>query len=515
MNTRYASRNSGRSRVSVLSHLMQAWKVTAPSTRGFAAAAFVAILGKHSLAGAGRASLLLLVGSLFLAGTVPSAQAEQPSVVSPAAAPAFSLDDCLRESLTANHALLARSLEANAALARRRGAGAARLPRFGVQASAQYATDPLRVRPATANGEAGVYSNEVWQASVGASLPLFTGGRLVAEQEAARLLAEAAQADLAHSRQALAVRVVALFQEALALRSVVTSLEQSQLALNTQLERIDALLRQQKAAEVDRLRVSVRLARVEQSAIEARSRLEVVHATLAVLMGRNPERPVSLAGELVAPTAPTDIADGVGERGDELAARARATAAERQARAARAAWYPSLDAVAGWGPRSDFAGSARYEAGFAGAQLSWNLWDFGRTQSRIAEAKATARARAELSAETSLQRRLEFTAADSAVRSAEARIAASRLAVEQARESLRIEQSKYDLGRGAIVDVLDAQSAAVEAEALRARALADYAVAAAGRDFAAGRIFTPAAVLPALRADPSTSSVSTSTVLRQ
>ncbi len=102
MNTRYASRNSGRSRVSVLSHLMQAWKVTAPSTRGFAAAAFVAILGKHSLAGAGRASLLLLVGSLFLAGTVPSAQAEQPSVVSPVAAPALSLDGCLRESLTAN-----------------------------------------------------------------------------------------------------------------------------------------------------------------------------------------------------------------------------------------------------------------------------------------------------------------------------------------------------------------------------------------------------------------------------
>lgn len=115
-------------------------------------------------------------------------------------------------------------------------------------------------------------------------------------------------------------------------------------------------------------------------------------------------------------------------------------------------------------------GAAATRRASPGAQLSWNLWDFGRTQSRIAEAKATARARAELSAETSLQRRLEFTAADSAVRSAEARIVASRLAVEQARESLRIEQSKYDLGRGAIVDVLDAQSAAVSSRiAARAR----------------------------------------------
>lgn len=453
---------------------------------------------------------LSLLFALFLAmgqaQSLHAADADQSGSGAASIPLPLSLDDCVREALNANHALLARSFDSAAANARRSAATAARLPRLGVQAGALYSSDPLRVRGATFNGEPGVFSREIWQASVGASLPLATGGRLVAEQEAARLLAEATQADFSHARQLLAVRIVSLFEESLALREVVASLDQSRITLTAQLERIEALLRQQKAADVDRLRVSVRLARVEQTAIEARSRLEVVQATLAVLMGRDPGVLIELRGELISPANSTVASQPMSERGDEIAARARADAANQQVRAARAGWWPNLDAVASWGPRSDFDGRGRYEAGLAGVQVSWNFWDFGRTKARLSESKATARVREELSLETSLQRKLEYTASDSAVRSAEARIAASRLAVEQAQESLRIEQRKYDLGQGAIVDVLDAQAAAVEAASLRARALADYAIAVASRDFANGRIFTAEASLPALRADPSITS---------
>lgn len=425
----------------------------------------------------------------------------------------LSLDDCVREALIANHALLARTNERDAAEARRTAAAAARRPRLGLQGAAQHSTDPMRVRAATYNGELGAFSRDIWQVSIGAAMPLYAGGRLRAEEDAARFLAEAAQGDLNHARQGLAVRIVSLYEDALALRSVIVSLNQSRATLVAQTERIEALLRQQKAADVDRLRVSVRLARVEQYEIETRSRLEVVQATLAVLMARDPMAPWELSGELVPLSVPnTNSLPAFADRGDEAAAQARASAAERQVRAAQGAWLPSLDAVAGLGPRSDFDGQARYEAGFAGLQVSWNIWDIGRTSSKVAEARSLARARHELSTETSLQRRLEFTAADSAVRSAVARIEASRLAVEQARESLRIEQRKYDLGQGAIVDVLDAQSAAVETESLRARALADHAVALATRDFATGRIFTTEAGLPALRSDPAATSASSSTL---
>lgn len=425
---------------------------------------------------------------------------------------ALTLNDCLRESLSANHTLMARSAESDAAGARARGGTAARMPRLFLQSSAQHTSDPYRLQAATENNQPGIFTRDTWQGAAGVALPLYVGGRLAAEQNAARLLAEAASGDITFARQSLAVRVVGLYEDALALRAVIRSLEQSRATLTAQVERIDALLRQQKAAGVDRLRVTVRLARVEQNVIETSNRLEMTQATLTVLMGREPSAAWELADALTTPTEPTvNVIASLDTRADETAAQARAASAAQQLRAARSGWLPVVDGIATYGPRSDFVGNS-YEQGVVGITLTWNIWDFGRTKSRVREARANLRAREEAAAETTLQRRLELANAKAGVRSAASRINASRLAVEQAQESLRIEQRKYDLGQGTITDVLDAQSAADEAESLRARALADHAISLAASDFAAGHVFTSAAALPALRADPVTGTVNDSSV---
>ena len=416
---------------------------------------------------------------------------------------ALTLNECLRESLLANHTLLARSAESDAAGARAKGSTAARLPRLFATGSAQHTSDPYRLQAATENNQPGIFTRDTWQAAAGVALPIYAGGRLAAEHSASRLLAQAAAGDLAFARQALAVRVVALYQDALALRAVIRSLDQSRATLTAQVERIDALLRQQKAAQVDRLRVTVRLARVDQNAIEARNRLEIIQATLAVLMGREPSAAWELADNLSTAAEPAvDSIVSRDVRADEAAVQARAAAAAQQVRAARSGYWPTVEGAATYGPRGDFHSGEDYDLGFAGVALTWHIWDFGRTKSRVSEARANQRAREEVAAETSLQRRLELANAEAGVRAAAARIEASRLAVAQAQESLRIEQRKYELGQGTITDVLDAQAAADEAESLRARALADHFISLAARDFAAGHVFTSAAALPALRADP-------------
>lgn len=426
---------------------------------------------------------------------------------------AFTLTDCLRESLSANHTLLARSAESDAANSRAKGSLAARFPRLFATGGAQHTTEPYRLQAATENNQPGIFTRDTWQATAGLALPLYAGGRLAAEQNASRLLAEAASGDVAFARQALAVRVVTLYEDALALRAVIRSLDQSRATLTAQVERIDALLRQQKAAEVDRLRVTVRLARVEQSAIEARNRLEIIQASLSVLMGREPSAAWKLAENLGTPPAASDDMILRRElRADEAAAQARSDSAAQQVRAARSGYWPTVEGVATYGPRADFHSGEDYEMGFAGVALTWNIWDFGRTKFRVSEARANQRAREEAATETTLQRRLELANSEAGVRAAAARIEASRLAVEQAQESLRIEQRKYELGQGTITDVLDAQAAAVESESLRARALADHSISLAARDFAAGHVFTSAAALPVLRADPVASTVNNSLI---
>ena len=59
------------------------------------------------------------------------------------------------------------------------------------------------------------------------------------------------------------------------------------------------------------------------------------------------------------------------------------------------------------------------------------------------------------------------------------RVEATEKAIEQAKESLRIEREKYAQGKGAITDVLDAQSALLDSQTNYYQALAAYNVALA------------------------------------
>lgn len=413
----------------------------------------------------------------------------------------ITLAECVRASVTANHPILAREAETAAARERANGSRAARMPNLFFQTDLLQTGDPMRLSPATANNQPGVFTRDTWQASLGVSVPLYTGGRLSAQENAARLLAEATDADLGYARQALAARVVAIYQDVLALRTTIRSLDQSRETLAAQSERTRALIDQEKAAEVDFLRLSVRLASIDQFAIEARNRIAIAKATIFVLMGREPSADWSPADTLKMPPASREIevASLSALRADEIAAQARAAAAAEQIAVARAGYRPNIDAVAGYGTRGDFHSRAHEESAFVGIQMTWNIWDFDRTRSRVAEAEANQQVFAEAATETALQRRLERSNAEASLRAAAAKIEASRLAVEQSRESLRIEQRKYELGQGTVTDVLDAQSAAVEAESLRARALADHTTALAARDLALGTIFTSSASVPALR----------------
>lgn len=65
------------------------------------------------------------------------------------------------------------------------------------------------------------------------------------------------------------------------------------------------------------------------------------------------------------------------------------------------------------------------------------------------------------------------------VESSRERVRATEKAIEQGRESLHIEREKYELGKGTITDVLDAQSALLESETNHAQALAAYNTAIA------------------------------------
>ena len=85
-----------------------------------------------------------------------------------------------------------------------------------------------------------------------------------------------------------------------------------------------------------------------------------------------------------------------------------------------------------------------------------------------------------------MQIRLDVETAILNVTSAWQRVVSAEKSIALAEESLRIEREKYEYGKGTITDVLDAQSALLEAQTGYYRTLAEYKTAVAQLTLAMG-----------------------------
>jgi outer membrane protein TolC len=126
------------------------------------------------------------------------------------------------------------------------------------------------------------------------------------------------------------------------------------------------------------------------------------------------------------------------------------------------------------------------DAGWVGVVIDIPLFEGGRINANVREQRARLAASQERLRKLELQVRLDVETAVLNVASAYERVLATQKAIEQAEESLRSEQKKYDVGRGAIVDVLDSQAALLESQTTYYGVLADYNTAGAQLRLATG-----------------------------
>lgn len=423
----------------------------------------------------------------------------------PPALPAGPLDlqRAIRLALANNPDIAAAGWDEQAAQARYDAAFGERLPALkAVGGYARYNND-LRLLQARYNGEPGVFSDEIAAADLVLTLPLFTGGRLINQVRAAELLHQATGQRLARSRQELTFNVSSVFFNILAQQKVVESLEFSRQVLEENIRRVDALIAAQKAAKVDRLRTEVRLADIQQRWVRERNVMAIQYRVLTNLLGFGgaPMDPPAIQGQLAPdpqieiPDCPTALALARSRRGDFLAANSALEAQARNVDAARAGHLPTVSLQGSYGERwalGETTGPPRgggddsEDVGRIGVVVELPLFEGGRTEARIRDQLAR------LAADQNRLKKLEFQicldteTALLNIQSARERIDATQKAVEQARESLRIEGLKYDAGKGAILDVLDAERALLDSQTNYYRALTDFHTALAQLRLATG-----------------------------
>ena len=443
---------------------------------------------------------------LMLLGWMPGyVQAGSGEVATNAASAATSsaigdsLQSLIAYALAHNPKVAATAFDGQDAAARTQAAQGARLPRLNIEGGYMLYGDDLRLTAARHNGELGVFGDNILAADLVLRLPLYTGGRLTAEMRAAELLEKSIWQRLARSRGDLVYNVSILYYSQLAQAQLLESLSFSAETLASQLERVNALITARKAAKVDALRTEVKLADLRQRLLRERNSLVVQRQALLNLIGATGAGDdFVFAGTLSPPAAETRAIETLAglaleQRPDVRAARADLEAQVARVEAARAGHMPTINLVGAVGyrfmndPTQQPEGHQNNDTvSRVGIAFEMPLYEGNRIGARVAEENARLAAQRERVVKIQLQIRLEVETAHGSLASALERLASTEKAIDLGAESLRIEQEKYALARGTAQDVLDAQSALLDAQTNRIRALAEANAAAAQLVLATG-----------------------------
>jgi outer membrane protein TolC len=411
----------------------------------------------------------------------------------------LTLAEAIRVALANNPEVAATAHEVDAAAAQRDFAAGQRLPNLHAVSGYSHFLDSQRLLAARENGEPGAFSRDIFASDLVVTMPLFTGGRITSEIKAAELLQKASEHRLARTREELVFNVSSVFYGILAQREVIQSLDFSKKALQEHLKRVGELIAAHKAAKVDQLRTEVRVADLEQQLVGQRNVLAIQQRVLTNLLGlMKPGQAVDASGKLelaeaTVPAADQAIQQALSDRPDYLAARSALEAQAKAVDVARAGHSPTVAVQGAYGGRWAAGTTDRPsgtdstdDVGRVGVLVDIPIFEGGRIEARVRQEKARLLAARERLRRLELQVQLDVETAVLNTGSALERVKATEAAVEQAKESLRIEREKYDLGKGAIVDVLDAQSALLDSQTNYYRALADYNVALAQLKLATG-----------------------------
>jgi outer membrane protein TolC len=238
----------------------------------------------------------------------------------------------------------------------------------------------------------------------------------------------------------------------------------------------------------------VHRAALEEERIEARNLAEIQRAELNGRLGE----PLDRAFSLITPLTPGEVegkrdlealeALSLDENPEMRQARLALDAASIGHRQARAAFLPSVDVHAGWeSDRESFTGSGGTNW-MVGLSLRLNLFNGLHDRARIREAEASLRESQARQTEAENSVRLAVRRAFLDRDAARQRLEVAETAVEQARESHRITQARYEGGLASVTDLLRSQNALLQAEVRHLGAILGARLAAAALELATGTL---------------------------
>lgn len=229
----------------------------------------------------------------------------------------------------------------------------------------------------------------------------------------------------------------------------------------------------------DVLRAEVQVANARQQLVQAQSDRQVAQRQLARRLNLPPSLDITTVGVEIVGTWPLTLEESIvlayrnrAELEQQLVQREIGT---QQQRAALGALGPQVDLFANYGLQNNFNRSGGWNDTYSfGARVSWLLFEGGAAQARADQRQADIDIADRRFEETRGGIRVEVEQAFFSLGANRENITTARLALEQAREALRLSRLRFEAGVGTQLEVISAQSDLTEAEVNLVQAILGY-----------------------------------------
>ncbi len=394
------------------------------------------------------------------------------------------------ERALARHPSIVRSrAEVRAADARRMQARGPLLPRLVATGSYQRTTANFAPRPGTvpssfiAGGASSWESFNFFGLGVTLTQRVWDFGQSTGQWRAASALASAADSDLEAVRQGVVRTVRTAYRDAQARRALVNVARETLENEQRHVGQVQGFVEVGTRPDIDLAKARTQEASAEVQLIGAENDHALSRLALAQAMGE--EGPPSFdVTDDEAPEVPGEdtldpsvlIAEALGARPELRAAAQRIAADSASISAARGSFFPAIDASTGITELGPTPADLTWNWN-AQVALNWTLFDGLSTAGSVREARANRSVREADDAALRLQVVLEVEQSRLDVRAAKGTRKAAGVAVQNAREQLRLAEGRYLAGTGSIIELADAQVALTSAAAQEVEAT--YALSAA------------------------------------
>jgi outer membrane protein len=415
------------------------------------------------------------------------ARAQQPDTAAPLE---VTLDEAVRRALDAQPAMIqARGAQRNAGAIQRSAFGAF-LPSLTLSGGSAHASGN-RFNSATNQIVSGPASTS-YTGGLSASLILFDGFARIATRNAASAAAAAADAGYVNERFQVTLATKQVYYATLSTADLLTVAQANTRQAQQQLDIAVQKLRAGSATRSDSLRSVVALGNAHIAELEARAALATAQAALGRQIGVN--QPVRAVPDSTLAPIPDTVAlqqQALSQAPAVAQAEAQAHSAQSLVTVARSQYFPTF--------------SAGYSNGYTGFEAPWsstnsyvNNWalrfsvslpifnGFTREQ-QLVSASVDRDVAVAVAADTRRMVTEQLVQLVAALQTAHEQLAISATNVEAATEDVRVQQERYRVGAGTILDLLTSEASLTSARTDLVVARFNYNIARAQLEALVGR----------------------------